>query len=154
MKLWFKAASRRRVSLWYKHRWKAIAGGRNSPYDDTDPGIKTDPRRQRYHLLSHPETGRTQSSVCNRPAAQQSPPPRGCHANSSGTWLWIGCTSGHRRDCPLIVLKTGQVQKQVRTFGTTTRELMGLREWLWSGRLHSLWPWRARECTGSRSTPF
>jgi transposase len=35
--------------------------------------------------------------------------------------------------CLSIVLKNGQVQKQVRTFGTTTRELMGLREWLWSG---------------------
>jgi len=35
--------------------------------------------------------------------------------------------------CLLIVLKNRQVQKQVRTFGTTTRELMGLREWLLSG---------------------
>jgi transposase len=35
--------------------------------------------------------------------------------------------------CLLLVLKNGQVQKQVRTFGTTTRELMGLREWLQSG---------------------
>ena len=35
--------------------------------------------------------------------------------------------------CLLLVLKNGQVQKQVRTFGTTTRELMGLREWLLSG---------------------
>ena len=35
--------------------------------------------------------------------------------------------------CLLIVLKNGQVQKQVRTFGPTTRELMGLREWLLSG---------------------
>lgn len=34
--------------------------------------------------------------------------------------------------CQLIVLKNGRVQKQVRTFGTTTRELMGLREWLLS----------------------
>jgi len=34
--------------------------------------------------------------------------------------------------CLLIVLKNGQVQKQVRTFGTTTRELLGLREWLLS----------------------
>jgi transposase len=32
--------------------------------------------------------------------------------------------------CLLIVLKNRRVQKQVRTFGTTTRELMGLREWL------------------------
>ena len=34
--------------------------------------------------------------------------------------------------CLLIVLKNGRVQRQVRTFGTTTRELMGLREWLLS----------------------
>ena len=34
--------------------------------------------------------------------------------------------------CLLIVLKNGQVQKQVRTFGTTTRELLALREWLLS----------------------
>jgi transposase len=34
--------------------------------------------------------------------------------------------------CLLIVLNNGKVRKQVRTFGTTTRELMGLREWLLS----------------------
>jgi metal-dependent amidase/aminoacylase/carboxypeptidase family protein len=34
--------------------------------------------------------------------------------------------------CLLIVLKNGKVQKQVRTFGTTTRELVGLRAWLLS----------------------
>ena len=34
--------------------------------------------------------------------------------------------------CLLIILKNGQVQKQVRTFGTTTRELLVLREWLLS----------------------
>jgi len=34
--------------------------------------------------------------------------------------------------CLLIVLKNGQVQKQIRTFGTTTRELLALREWLLS----------------------
>lgn len=32
--------------------------------------------------------------------------------------------------CLLTVLKNGKVQKQLRTFGTTTRELLGLREWL------------------------
>ena len=32
--------------------------------------------------------------------------------------------------CLLIVLKNGKVQKQMRTFGTTTRELLSLREWL------------------------
>jgi transposase len=34
--------------------------------------------------------------------------------------------------CLLIVLKNGRVQKQVRIFGTTTRELVSLREWLLS----------------------
>jgi transposase len=32
--------------------------------------------------------------------------------------------------CLLVVLRNGQVQKQVRTFGSTTRELLSLREWL------------------------
>jgi transposase len=34
--------------------------------------------------------------------------------------------------CLLIVSKNGKTQKQVRTFGTTTRELLGLRDWLLS----------------------
>src|SRR2546427_2487110 len=34
--------------------------------------------------------------------------------------------------CLLIVRKDGRVQKQMRTFGTTTRELVTLREWLLS----------------------
>src|SRR2546425_1001742 len=32
--------------------------------------------------------------------------------------------------CLLIVRRDGKVQKQVRTFGTTTRELLSMREWL------------------------
>lgn len=34
--------------------------------------------------------------------------------------------------CLLIVRKDGRVQKQLRTYGTTTRELLSLREWLLS----------------------
>ena len=34
--------------------------------------------------------------------------------------------------CLLTVLKSGKVQKQMRTFGTTTRELLDLRAWLLS----------------------
>jgi transposase len=34
--------------------------------------------------------------------------------------------------CLLIVRKDGRVPKQVRTFGTTTRELLSMREWLLS----------------------
>src|SRR5262249_11694862 len=36
--------------------------------------------------------------------------------------------------CLLIVLKNGQIEKQMRTFGTTTRELLALRAWLLSQR--------------------
>ena len=32
--------------------------------------------------------------------------------------------------CLLIVLANGKVKKQIRTFGTTTRELLALRDWL------------------------
>jgi len=32
----------------------------------------------------------------------------------------------------LITFKNGRVHKQVRTFGTTTRELLALRAWLLS----------------------
>ncbi len=32
--------------------------------------------------------------------------------------------------CLLMVRRDGRVQKQMRTFGTTTRELVGLRQWL------------------------
>jgi len=46
--------------------------------------------------------------------------------------------------CLLIVRKGGRVQKQMRTFGTTTRDLVNLREWLLSeGCTH-----RAMESTG------
>jgi transposase len=34
--------------------------------------------------------------------------------------------------CLLVVRKDGRVQKQMRTFGTTTRELVSLRDWLLS----------------------
>src|SRR5437870_889293 len=34
--------------------------------------------------------------------------------------------------CLLIVRKDGKVQKEMRTFGTATRELVGLRAWLLS----------------------
>src|SRR5580658_2572277 len=39
--------------------------------------------------------GRTYSSVCNRPTAQQSPPLRRCFADCGGTCLWLRCASGH-----------------------------------------------------------
>jgi len=47
-----------------------------------------------------------------------------------------GCgLDGHQATvvaCLLIVHKDGKVQKQMRTFSTTTRELVNMREWLLS----------------------
>jgi transposase len=34
--------------------------------------------------------------------------------------------------CLRIVLPNGKIRKQMRTFGTTTRELLSLRQWLLS----------------------
>src|SRR6266550_3367988 len=52
--------------------------------------------------------------------------------------------------CLLVVLKDGKVQKQIRTFGTTTRELLTLRDWLQSeGCTHV-----AMESTGVYWKPF
>src|ERR1700694_4727257 len=51
--------------------------------------------------------------------------------------------------CLLIVLQNGKVQKQGRTFGTTTRALLTLREWLHSeGCIHV-----AMESTGVYGKP-
>ena len=51
--------------------------------------------------------------------------------------------------CLLTVRKDGKVQKQVRTFGTTTRELLSMREWLLSqGCTHG-----AMESTGVYGKP-
>ena len=80
--------------------------------------------------------------------------------------------------CLLSVLKNGKVKKEIRTFGTTTRELLALREWLLSqgcthvamestgvywkpvyailegGRCRSSWPTRntSRTFRGARPT--
>jgi transposase len=52
--------------------------------------------------------------------------------------------------CLLIVLKNGKVQKQIRTFGTTTRERVSWREWLLSeGCTHV-----AMESTGVYGKPI
>ena len=51
--------------------------------------------------------------------------------------------------CWLTVQKDGRVQKQMRTFGTTTRELVGLRDWLRAEGGSQL----ARESTGVYGKP-
>src|SRR5215472_10281681 len=67
----------------------------------------------RYHHWSYPETGRTRSSVCTRPAVQQSPRNWRRHANYGGTRLWIGRTSGHGRGLPV---DRSEKRKSAKTF--------------------------------------
>src|SRR5262247_4161123 len=75
--------------------------------------------------------GRTHSSVCNRRVAQQSLPQGG---ESMQTLVERGCgLDVHQATvvaCLLIISRNGKVRKQMRTFGTTTRELLNLRQWL------------------------
>ena len=54
------------------------------------------------------------------------------HANSVERGCGLDVHQATIVACLLIVLKDGKVRKQMRTFGTTTRELLSLREWLLS----------------------
>jgi len=124
-----RAWVRRRVSLCYKQPWMAVAWRSESPRTSI-PSVRLTRAGKGTTFCRTHKLGRTNSSVCNRPATQQSPPFGRCHANLGRTWLWIGCASGNRGGLLLIVLESGKAHKQVRTFGTTTRDLVSLREWL------------------------
>ena len=123
MKIWRSRAAGQSCAT--SISWKAIAW-RLTPCEDTDPADQTDPRRL-------PETGRTHGSVCNRPAAQASLPQGG---ESMQTLVGRGCgLDVHQATvvaCLLMVVPNGKVRKQMRTFGTTTRQLLSLRQWLLS----------------------
>jgi hypothetical protein len=88
--------------------------------------------RQDPPLLSHSENreGRVAVSVPDLRCSNRLRWRR--YANFGGTRLWIGRPSGHGVACLLIVRKDGKVQKQMRRFGTSTRELLSLRDWLLS----------------------
>ena len=45
------------------------------------------------------------------------------YAGSGGTWLWIGCASGHGGGLLVKGWERRKSAKQMRTFGTTAREL-------------------------------
>jgi transposase len=52
------------------------------------------------------------------------------YANSGGTRLWIGCASGHSGGLLVDRIEERESPEADGTFGTTTRELLSLREWL------------------------
>src|SRR5260370_14806838 len=104
-------------------------------------------------FLSHPETGRTHDSVCTRPAAQQSPPNGGVMQTLVERGCGLDVHQATVVACLLMVRRDGEVQKQMRTFGTTTRELVGLREWVLSeGCTHVAI--ESTGCIGIRSKRF
>jgi len=49
---------RRRVSLWHKHRWRAIAWRSIKVCDDKDPAKETDPRRFKVPPFVAPGNGK------------------------------------------------------------------------------------------------
>jgi len=53
-----RAVLRRRVSLWHKHRWKAIAWRSALTCDDADPANETDPRRFKVPPFVAPGNGK------------------------------------------------------------------------------------------------
>jgi hypothetical protein len=96
---------------------------------ERDPDTKTDTRRQRYRFCRiRRRTGRIAVSVTDLRRSNRLRWRR--YANFGGTRLWIGCASGHSRGLLVDRIEEPKSQKQVRTFGTTTRELLRLREWL------------------------
>ena len=91
-----RAGPRRRVSLWYKQRWMAVAWRSGIRVWASIPSIRLTRVGKGTTFCRTQKLGRTYSSVCTRPTAQQSPPLRRHYANSSGTWLRNGCASSHR----------------------------------------------------------
>jgi len=74
--------------------WRLL-GGRKARVRTSIPSVRLTRAGKGTTFCRTHKLGRTNSSVCNRPAAQQSPPFRRCHANLGRTWLWIRRTSGH-----------------------------------------------------------
>jgi Transposase len=140
-----ESVQRRQVSRRYKHSCEGDCLEVVDPCGTRIPRTRLTRAASRYHRWSHPETGRTHGSVCNRPAAQQ-PPPRG--GKIVQTVIERGCgLDVHQATvvaCLLSVLRSGRVRKQMRTFGTTTQELLNLRQWLLSAGCTHL----AMESTG------
>src|SRR5712692_2755160 len=91
-----RAGPRRLVSLWYKQRWMAVAWRSGNCVWTSIPSIRLTRVGKGTTFCRTQKLGRTYSSVCTRPTAQQSPPLRRRYANPGGTWLRNGCASGHR----------------------------------------------------------
>ena len=66
----------RRVSLWYKQRWMAVAWRSGNAVWTSIPSVRLTRVGKGTTICRTQKLGRTYSSVCNRPATQQSPPPR------------------------------------------------------------------------------
>ena len=90
----------------------------------------------RYHSLSHPETERTHSGFLTYlGVAIASPSWRSRWTQLSN--VVVGLTCMHQAKvvaCLLTGAPDRKPPKEVRRFGTKTRELMELRDWFFSAR--------------------
>lgn len=112
----------------YKHRWKAIAWRSRDSVRRRSRCTDSTRTAARYHLLSsRKREGRMAVSVADLRCSCRLHWRR--YSGSGGAKLWTGCASSYGRGL-LVVLPNRQVKKQMRTSGTTTCELVQLREWL------------------------
>lgn len=91
---------------------------------DEIPQLRRTRAASRYHLLSYPETGRTHGSVCNRPAAQPRLPLGGTMEALIERACGLDVHQASVVACLLTGSANGKVKKVLRTFGTTTRDLL------------------------------
>src|SRR6266852_1814721 len=90
-----------------------------------NPVIQTDPRRQRYHFLSNPTTGRTHGSFLSgqRRRARLSIVERCCGLDVHQATIVA---------CLLVGRASQKPRKAVKTFRAMTQDLLALRDWLLS----------------------
>jgi hypothetical protein len=113
----------RRVGLWYKQSWMRLLGGRETSVRTSIPSARLTRAGKGATFCRTQKTGRTHSSVCNRPAAQQSPPLKE-----------VAMQTLVERGCGLFVdrckeQKSSQADPHLRYHHT---RLVALREWLLS----------------------
>src|SRR5271157_2886402 len=115
--------------------WRLL-GGRETSVRTSIPSVRLTRAGKGTTFCRTHKLGRTYSSVCNKPAAQQSPPLRRCYTNSRGTWLRIGCASGHRGSllASFQERESSQAGAHLRHHHTRSSWLTGM---VALGRLHS-----------------
>ena len=116
----------------------------------TEPGPDRDahPNLSPPHLGEHPEQSAptARSAGGRRPAGRHVDGRPACAA--APAWM---CTRRRSSPASCRTGPDGREQQQVRSFGTTTAELLELADWLAESGRDPRRPWNRRGSTGSRS---